>query len=349
MVKNGQYNLVNIGVEVMGGDLGPKPGVKGALMALNKTECKITLIGKEDTIRKLLKKHSKTDRIEILHADDVVTMSDNPVKSLKSKPSSSIRVAFEALKKGQIDAVVTPSNTGAVIAAAVYTLGLYSFIKRPAIATLIPRMDEKRPFLLIDAGATPQCDPVNLCDFAVLGSVYYQILLNVPSPRIGLISNGAEEIKGNDLTRAAFRLLKEKFGDQFKGNVEGRDLLKDIVDVGVCDGFTGNIILKCLEGTAEFVVEFIKENLKWHPIAALGLWLAKRHLKRLFYKKLSPSAYGGAPLLGVKGLTIICHGMADEFAFRNSILVAKTFVEKEIHKVIESSFLSPVRKTIETI
>ncbi|MCS6893416.1 MAG: phosphate acyltransferase PlsX [Deltaproteobacteria bacterium] len=331
--------MVKIGLEVMGGDLGPLPALKGAYRALNKGDCSIYLIGNQDEIKDLARFHKiDLSPFKILHSSEVVKMDDSPTKSLKRKPNSSIKIAFEALRDGEIDALVTPSNTGAVVVTAIYTLGLYPFIKRPGIGTLIPRMDEKRPFLLIDAGATTDCDATNLLQFGILGSLYYKLLTGFDQPRVALISNGSEENKGTDTVKSAHQIFKSKFQDQFVGNIEGRDLLKDVADVGVCDGFVGNIILKCLEGTAEFVINFIKENLKWHPIAALGLWLASGHLKRLFYRKLSASAYGGAPLLGVKGLTTICHGSSNEYAYCNSILITKRFVEKKLHLEIEKSF-----------
>lgn len=334
---------VRIGIEAMGGDYGPEPVLKGALRALRKTsdsdQLEITLFGHESVIKDVARR-AKIDitGLKIIHADDVVSMKDSPTKSLRNKKNSSIKLAFESLRNGEIDAVLSPSNTGAVVVTAMYVLGLYPFVKRPAIGTMIPRMDESKPFLLIDSGATTECDANNLYEFALLGAVYYKTLFNKVTPRIALISNGSEENKGTDTVKAAYQLFKERLSDKFVGNIEGRDLLKDIADVGVCDGFTGNIILKCLEGTAEFVVQFIRENLKWHPIAALGLWLARGHLRRLFYKKLSASAYGGAPLLGVKGLTFICHGSSDEYAFQNAILVAKKFVERDIQREIEQSF-----------
>ncbi len=333
--------MVKIGLEVMGGDLGPLPAIKAALKAKRDRDISIVLFGDESEIRRLGNDYQLSlSGLEVCHAPEVVSMDDSPIKSFKTKPNSSISLAFKALKEKKIDAVISPSNTGAVMVTAILTLGLYPFIKRPAIATLIPRLDEKRPFLLIDAGATTEVEASNLLEFAILGNLYYKILLGLERPRISLISNGSEENKGTDTVKAAYQALKAKFGDQFVGNIEGRDLLKDVADVGVCDGFTGNIILKCLEGTAEFVVKFIKENLKWHPIAAFGLWLASGHLKRIYNKKLSYSAFGGAPLLGVRGLTLITHGASDERAFYNAILVAEKFVLKGLQREIENSFLN---------
>jgi len=333
--------MVRIGLEVMGGDKGPLPALKGVSLALKKTSAKIVAFGQVDTLRQISKTlNLDSDRFSIVEADQVVLMSDSPTLSLKKKPNSSLKVAFDHLKANLIDALISPSNTGAVMVTAIYTLGLFPFLKRPAIGTIIPRMREERPFLLVDAGANAECDAQELLDFGSLGLTYYRALTSILEPKIALISNGTEEKKGTDTTRAAYSLFKTFLGSNFIGYIEGKDLLKEVSDIGVCDGFIGNILLKALEGTAEFVVKFIKENMKGHPLAALGLWLMSGHLKRLYYKKLSPSAYGGAPLLGVNGLVLIAHGASDEFAFLNSILTAEKFVKMGLLKKMEESFIS---------
>jgi len=257
-------------------------------------------------------------------------MDESPGLAIRGKPDSSIRVAFELVAQGKASAVVSPGNTGAIMAAGVFVGGTLPGIARPAIASLIPKGVGTTPTVLLDSGANTGCQAFQLVQFALMGNQYAKSALGIESPRIALLSNGTEVSKGNDIIRSAAMMLSEIEGLNFKGYVEGRDIAKDVVDVVVCDGFVGNIVLKAMEGSVGLVIDSVKAAMEHSLRAKVGLWLAKPVLKSVFKDKLDPSAYGGAPLLGLGQIAIKCHGSSKSRAIMNGIRVARKFVEEEV-------------------
>lgn len=329
-------------VDVMGGDLGSAVIVEGAVQAARELGISSILTGKEDEIRAALSALNALDepKIQVQHASDVIRMEDSPSVAIRGKTDSSVRVAFELVKDGKASAVVSPGNTGAVMAAGVFVLGVMPGIARPAIATLIPKVGEKTPTVLLDSGANVDCDAHQLVQFALMGKCYATIALNIRNPRIAILSNGTEPSKGNDITRAAAVTLSHMRNVNFAGYVEGRDVARDGVDVVVCDGFEGNIVLKTMEGTAFLVLDCIKHSVEADLVAKFGLWLAKPAIRALFRDKLDPSSLGGAPFLGLNNIAIICHGSSDSRAIRNALKVAQAFVREDLIGELDRSLSS---------
>lgn len=323
-------NVPPIAVDVMGGDFGPGVIIDGAVQAVEQLGIDVILVGREDEIRSHIdrspsaaKSFLASNRLKIQQASDVITMEDSPSRAIRLKPDASIRRAFELMKKSEASAVVSPGNTGAMMAAGLFVSRTLSGIARPAIATLIPRTGGLPPVVFLDSGANVECHASQLVQFAIMGNFYSQTALEISKPRIALLSNGTESSKGTDIIRASAHCLKEMEELRFVGYVEGRDIAKDVADVVVCDGFTGNVVLKTMEGSVDLVVSSIKESVLESPLAKFGMWLAKPTLKRLFTEKLDPSAYGGAPLLGLNGIGIVCHGSSREKAILNAVRVAQ--------------------------
>jgi len=314
----------------MGGDHGCGVVVEGAVAALREFGISSILVGDEAEITPHLHRLGLTgsSAITVRHAPDVITMDDSPGKALRAKPQASIRVALELVSSGEACAVVSPGNTGAVMAASVFVSGLLPGIARPAIASLIPRVGDLPPTVLLDSGANIDCRADQLVQFALMGSCYAASLTSPRVPRVALLSNGSEPSKGNDITRAAALSLSRIPDLSFVGYVEGRDIPRDAADVVVCDGFVGNIVLKCMEGSVELVFDLIRRCAEMSLRGKIGLALARPVLKRLFRERLDPSAYGGAPLLGLNHVVIICHGSARERAIMNGVRVARRFVEQ---------------------
>ncbi len=321
-----------IAVDAMGGDHGPKVVVEGAVMAARRNGISSILVGNREQLDPLLAKYSESDRrlISVHHASQFIQMDESPGLAIRGKPDSSIRVAFELVGEGKASAVVSSGNTGAIMAAGVFVGGTLPGIARPAIASLIPKGVGATPTVLLDSGANTGCQAFQLVQFALMGNQYAKSALGIESPRVALLSNGTEVSKGNDIIRSAAMMLSELEGINFQGYVEGRDIARDVVDVVVCDGFVGNIVLKAMEGSVGLVVDSMKAAMEKSLRAKFGLWLAKPILKSVFKDKLDPSAYGGAPLLGLGQIAIKCHGSSKSRAVMNGIRVAQKFVDEAV-------------------
>src|SRR5882724_662305 len=321
-----------IAVDAMGGDYAPRLVVDGALAAVRDFEFGVALVGPADLLRAELRRHSDVDasRVRVVDAPDVVTMDESPAAALRRTPGASIKVAADAVASGEASALFSAGHTGATVMAAHSAFGMLPGVDRPALAATIPTPD--RPAVLLDVGASVECRPQHLLQFAVMGSVYARVALGIQTPRVGLLSIGHEATKGNELTREAHRLLKAA-PLSFIGNVEARDVYSGQADVIVCDGFTGNVALKISEG----LVEFIDAELAGSIATRVGS-LPTRRVMRRFRRRMDSSEYGGAPLLGVAGVTIVGHGRSTAKAVRNAIAMAYRFaadgfierVEREI-------------------
>jgi glycerol-3-phosphate acyltransferase PlsX len=316
----------------MGGDHGPKVVVEGAVMAARRYGISSIIVGNREQLDPLLEKYSSADRalLSVHHASQFIQMDESPGLAIRGKPDSSIRVAFELVGEGKASAVVSSGNTGAIMAAGVFVGGTLPGVARPAIASLIPKGIGATPTVLLDSGANTGCQAFQLVQFALMGHQYAKAALGVESPRVALLSNGTEVSKGNDIIRSAAMMLAEIEGLNFKGYVEGRDIARDVVDVVVCDGFVGNIVLKAMEGSVGLVIDSMKVAMEKSLRAKFGLWLAKPVLKSVFKDKLDPSSYGGAPLLGLGQIAIKCHGASTSRAVMNGIRVAQKFVDESV-------------------
>jgi glycerol-3-phosphate acyltransferase PlsX len=324
---------MRIAVDAMGGDFAPGEIVAGAVAAVREFGdiSKIFLVGDETAIRAEMAKHQAVpDRLEIRHCTEVVGMGETPAVAVRRKRDSSISRAVDMVKDGQADAVFSAGSTGAQVAASQLKLRTLEGVQRPAIATVFP--SPTRPFVLLDAGANTDCSAQMLVQFAVMGSVYSREILKVANPRIGLMSVGEEDAKGNQITKEAFGLL-EKSGLNFGGNCEGHDLFEGEIDVVVCDGFVGNVVLKTAESVAHAIGSWLKQEFSANPVRVFGSLFLSGAFKAL-KQKLNPAAYGGAPLLGVNGVSIIGHGSSKAFAVKNGIRVSAESVELDINHAI---------------
>lgn len=324
-------------VDAMGGDYAPKEQVAGAVKAANELDIDIILCGKEEDIKREMAELGEiTDRIEIHNCTEVVENEDDPVRAVRRKKDSSLVVAMKLLHEGKGDALVTSGNTGAVIAAAVFELGRIKGINRPAIAPLVPTIPGK-PLLLLDSGANAICTPQNLLGFAIMGSHYMENILGIKNPKVGLVNIGVEEKKGTPLTKEAFQLLKEA-DVNFAGNLEARQIPHGDVDVAVTDGFTGNVILKLMEGMGEFMKSALKGILMKNMITKISSLTMMGGLKE-FKKKFDVKEHGGAPILGVDGMVVKAHGNSDAKAFSAAIRQAK--------KAVETGLLGKIKNAVE--
>jgi glycerol-3-phosphate acyltransferase PlsX len=324
--------MIRIAVDAMGGDHAPAAIVDGAVAAVRHLDVQIALIGSKPRVRAALDAHGDWQGlgIDIIDAPDVVGMEEAPAAALRRKPGASIRVAAACVAQGQAAALVSAGHTGAAVMAAYAAFGTIAGVDRPALATAIPT--RRRPAVLLDAGASVECRPQHLLQFAIMGAVYARVALGVPRPRIGLLSIGEEETKGNELTREAHRLLKAA-PVNFIGNIEGREIYSGVADVVVCDGFTGNIVLKTSEGLVDAVEALLGDELRGTFSSQVGYLLSRRAFRR-FRKRVDYSEYGGALLLGVSGLTIACHGRSSAKAVRNAIAMAYRFAASDfIHRI----------------
>jgi len=327
--------MITIAVDAMGGDNAPAPEVHGAISAAQNQDVNVILVGREEALKTELNKHSgwKKLPIRIVNANDVVTMEDNPAKALRTKRDSSIRVAVRLVRDGEADGLVSAGNTGAVMALAKTVLGMIPGVDRPALASAFPTI-KGRPAVMVDVGANVDSSPSMLAQFAVMGDIYTRLVFHTQSPRVGILSIGEEEHKGNELTKTAAHLLKT-LPLNFIGNVEGRDLYTGLADVIVCDGFIGNVALKVSEGLVEVIKHMLKESLESSLTSKIG-YLLSRDAYKDFRKRMDYSEYGGAPLLGVKGVVIICHGRSNDNAIRNAIRVAVESASEHVNDRIES-------------
>ena len=326
-----------IALDAMGSDRAPKPEVEGALHAARQYGVRVLLVGPESIVRSELDRHRSAARlpIEIVHAGEYITMEDK-VEAIRAKRDSSMRVGLRLVREGQAAGFVTAGNTGAAMATAKIVLGAVPGVDRPALAAVFPTAPGTAAMLL-DVGANVDCKPHNLQQFAVMGDIYFRAMFGkrpgAPAPRVGLLSIGEEESKGNELTRETFHLLKQ-LPLNFVGNVEGRDLYNGHVDVIVADGFVGNVALKISEGVANLVRTALKESLKATITRQVGALLSRSAFID-FKKRLDHTEYGGAPLLGVKGVCIITHGSSNSNAMKNAVRVAAEFAQSSINDSIE--------------
>jgi glycerol-3-phosphate acyltransferase PlsX len=295
---------------------------------------KVILVGKKDLIEAELASHPSFDRsmISIHHASERITMEDSAGKAMRNKRDSSVRVASRLVRDGVAQGVVSAGNTGAVMATAKLVQGMIKGVDRPALASAFPTI-KGTPTVLVDVGANVDCDPKMMAQFAVMGDIYSRVIFRTKNPKVGLLSIGEEEQKGNELTRAATPLLKS-LSINFIGNVEGRDLFTGNADVIVCDGFIGNVALKVSEGLVDVIKAMLHESLEATITRQIGYLLSKRAYAD-FKKRVDYSEFGGAPLLGVKGVCIICHGRSNTNAIKNAIRVAAEFAGNNINKQIE--------------
>jgi phosphate acyltransferase len=317
----------------MGTDSAPAPEVEGAVEAARSRYAHVLLVGPQDLLKRELAKHNATKLdIELVHASEAVTMEDAAAKAFRRKRDSSIRVAARLVRDGKADGLISAGNTGAVMTTSKIVLGTLEGVDRPALAAVFPTAAGTAAVLL-DVGANVDCKPTHLEQFAVMGEIYYRVIFGASRPRVGLLSIGSEDHKGNDLTREAFGLLKQ-LPLRFVGNVEGRDLYNGRVDVIVCDGFIGNVALKISEGLIETVSTLLKDALKSTLTSQVGYVLSRRGFRH-FKKRLDYSEYGGAPLLGIRGVCVICHGGSNSNAIKNAVRVAAEFVEGRVNEKIE--------------
>jgi glycerol-3-phosphate acyltransferase PlsX len=317
----------------MGGDQAPSAVVDGAVAAARHLAIQIALVGRTADLEAALAPHPDWRQLglEIVEAPEVIGMSDSPVAALRRRPRASIRVAADLVAAREASALFSAGHTGATVMAAYGAFGMIPGVDRPALATTIPTRD--KPAVLLDSGATVECRPQHLLQFAVMGSVYARVALGVDRPRVGILSIGEEESKGNELTREAHRLLKTS-PLNFIGNVEGREIYSGVADVIVCDGFTGNVVLKTSEGLVEVVETLLGAELQGTFSSQMGYLLSRRAFRR-FRKRVDYSEYGGAPLLGVAGLAIVGHGRSSPKAVRNAIAMAFRFASSDFLERVE--------------
>lgn len=329
---------MKIALDAMGGDKAPFETIKGAVKALEELESlHLVLVGKKESIESELSKYKvDNSRVEIVDAREVIEMTDDPVTAVKGKKDSSMNRTLELVKEGVVDASVSAGNTGALITASQLKLKRIKGVLRPAIATMFPNKTGK--MLMLDVGATADCKPEFLNQYAMMGSKYLEILLGAKNPTVGLLNIGTEEGKGNEVTREAHNLLKENKSINFVGNVESTEVMNGKIDVVVTDGFTGNMVLKTSEGVAKFIVSSLKEEINKSFIYKLGALLIKPAIKHIV-KKMDSSEYGGAMFLGLNGLSIKAHGNSDSNGIKNAIKVANKFAEMnfidELKNIIE--------------
>jgi glycerol-3-phosphate acyltransferase PlsX len=336
--------MIWIAVDAMGGDYAPRNIVDGALAAARHFDLGVLLVGARAALDAELARYRDTDRraVRILDAPDTVTMAEAPAAALRRKPASSIKVAAEAVARGEAAALVSAGHTGATVMAAHAAFGMLAGVDRPALAATIPT--RRRPAILLDVGASVECRPQHLLQFAVMGAVYARVAFGTESPRVALLSIGEEETKGNELTREAHRLLKSA-PLAFIGNVEARSVYSGDADVIVCDGFTGNVALKVSEGLVEVIEELLGEELSSTMTMRVGSLLTRRALRR-FRRRVDYSEYGGAPLVGVAGVTIVAHGRSSAKAVRNAVAMAYRFAAHRFIERVEHDIAAATMPTI---
>ncbi len=330
---------MKIALDAMGGDLGASINVQGAIEACKEwSDVEVILVGDQKRLSQELKSLNVNPNlpIHVQHAADMVGMHESPVEACRTRPDSSIMVSAKLVADGKANALVSAGNSGATMAASLLHLRRLEGISRPAIATILPTLDGH--CVMLDMGANMDCKPKHLLQFAVMGSVYYEAIFKKINPTVGLLSIGEEENKGNELTTGTHQLLKNS-GLNYIGNVEGRDIPMGKSDVVVCDGFVGNVVLKFGEGLSEALIKLIKNELKGHPLALLGGLLLKPGLRNI-KKKVDPAEYGGAPLLGIEGISIVSHGGSNAHAIKNGLRVAAELYRDNINLHIKERLTS---------
>jgi glycerol-3-phosphate acyltransferase PlsX len=340
---------ITIAVDAMGADRAPQPEVEGAILAARQCDVRVLLVGQEDVVSAELAHHpeARTLPIQVVHASEFIGMDEKAAQAVKQKRDSSMRVGLRLVKDGTASGFVSAGNTGAAMVTAKMVLGVLPGVDRPALANIFPTAANTATIML-DVGANVDCKPQNLQQFAIMGEIYFRSIFSgrfptASNPRVGLLSVGEEETKGNDLTRDAFQLIKA-LPLNFLGNVEGRDLYNGHADVIVCDGFVGNVALKVSEGLVEAVRAILKETLQSSVTRQMGYLLARNAFKE-FKKRLDYSEYGGAPLLGLKGVAFVCHGSSNGNAIKNAIRVAAEFARSGLNQKIEERIKAARHKT----
>jgi glycerol-3-phosphate acyltransferase PlsX len=323
---------MKIAVDAMGGDHGPPPAVEGAVQAAKELDIEVILVGDEAQLREQLEKvRCRDPRISVHHATQVVEMHESPTQVARKKRDSSIWLATELVKSGEATAVVSAGNTGASMVSAFFILGVIKGVERPAIAATLPTLTGTA--IMLDVGANVDCTAHHILQFGIMGNEYGKHVFSKPNPRIGLLSIGEEDTKGNELTREAFKLLKAS-PMNFIGNVEGRDVYSGVADVIVCDGFIGNVALKISEGVAETIKKLLMKEIVGSRLGRLGYLFVAGPLVRL-RRRIDYAEFGGAPLLGVNGICIICHGRSSAKAIKNAISRAKGLAESRLNELIQ--------------
>lgn len=331
---------MKVALDAMGGDYAPREVIIGAFEALKTLDMELVLVGLRDQLQSEIEILAKQglidleyrDRLEIVNCTQVIEMDEEPVRAMRKKKDASIVVATQLVKNKQADAVISAGSTGAQMVTALFILGRISGIERPAIVTVIPGING--PKVLLDSGANVDCRPNHLEYFGLMGSVYASTVLGFPKPKVALLNVGEEESKGNELSKQAYQLLKKR-QINFIGNLEGRELLSGVADIIVCDGFVGNVVLKLTEGLSQMLITMIQEELMLEAGSDTKLSSIMPGLKKI-KKRLDYAEYGGAPLLGVEGISIICHGSSKARAISNAIKVAKDSVEKNLVEKLKS-------------
>ncbi len=318
---------MKIAVDAMGGDNAPQVVVEGSILAAEEHSLPIVLVGDEARLGVELKKYRKNPNITIRHASEVITMEESPAQSVRKKKDSSLRVCFELVKAREADAVVSAGNSGAAMAAGIFLLKKMPGVERPAIAVSVPTM--KGPVVILDVGGNVDCKPIHLAQFAIMGEAYARYALRKDKPRVGLLSNGEEEAKGNELTRETNALIK-KTSVNYVGYVEGRDIYRGDIDVVVTDGFVGNVVLKLSEGLVETVTAMLKKDIMATVSSKLGYMLSRGAFQKL-KKKMDYAEHGGALLLGIDGVCIISHGRSNAKAIKNAILKAGEYLQTRVN------------------
>ena len=334
--------LIDIALDAMGSDKSPEPEIRGAILACRLLPVRVFLIGPERTLRPLLAKQMRRVgarhlSIKIVQASEAIGMDEKAVQAVRSKRDSSMRVGLKMVRDGTAAGFMTAGNTGAAMATAKMVLGTLPGVDRPALVAILPTSTGK-PSLLLDVGANVDCKAKNLEQFAVMGEMYARTVLKIARPRVGLLSIGEEEGKGNELTRETFPLL-QRLPIHFLGNVEGRDIYNGHADVVVCDGFTGNVALKASEGLARLVRDSLRESLTSTVTAQVGALLSRKAFNH-FKNRIDQSEYGGAPLLGVRGVCIVGHGSSNDRAIMNGIRVAAEFAQANVNAAIEQGLVT---------
>jgi phosphate acyltransferase len=318
-----------IAIDAMGGDYAPQEIVAGAIRAQAELDVDVLLVGDPQAIESSLKQHTSSSTMEIVPAEDVVAMHEEPLVSLKRKPKASINVAMDLVKQKRADAVVSAGHSGAAMAAALLRLGRLKGIDRPAIGAVFPTMVAGKPVIVLDVGANVDCRPKYLEQFAVMGSIYSQYVLGIDEPKIGLLNIGEEPSKGNDLALRTHQLLQDNPRISFIGNAEGRDVLSGNFDVIVCDGFVGNVLLKFAEAVGEIMLQILREELPQGLSGQLGTALLKPNLRRI-KQRVDHAEHGGGLLLGVAGICIISHGSSQAPSIFNAVRLAKEAIDNQV-------------------
>ena len=322
--------MIRVAIDAMGGDFGPEPIIEGCMQAMDERKFMPILVGDRDAILSFLPEYY-LEHVEIVESSDVIDMHDQATNALRRKDSS-IYKAVELVREGRADAVVSAGHSGATMTLATLRIGRLPHISKPALASLMPNINNTKT-LVLDVGAVVECKARNLYEFGAMGEVYAQEVMGISTPRVGLLANGEEESKGNELTKEAFPLLQKIPG--FIGNVEGRDIFNGSVDVVVTDGFTGNILLKTSEGVADAIFTMMRQEIRKSLPAKIGALLMKKKVFARLKKQVDYAEYGGAPLLGVDGCAIVSHGSSNAKAIKNAIFQAISYVQSDMNKRIE--------------